>query len=64
MNTKEISSALTVNKSRHFIIVHIYSSAVINCPEIWCTSGFLQVNCKKSRNVAAENADLTAGERT
>lgn len=51
MNTKEISSALTVNKSRHFIIVHIYSSA-----EIWCTSGFLQVNCKKSRNVAAENA--------
>lgn len=59
MNTKEISSVLTVNKSRHFIIVHIYSSA-----EIWCTSGFLQVNCKKSRNVAAENADLTAGERT
>lgn len=61
MNTKEISSALTANKSRHFIIFDIYSSTVINRPKIWCASEFLQVNCKKSRNVAAEN-DLKADE--
>lgn len=61
MNTKEISSALTANKSRHFIIFHIYSSTVINRSEIWCASGFLQVNCKKSRNVAA---GLKADEQT
>lgn len=64
MNAKEISSALTANKSRRFIIFHIYSSTVINRPEIWCASWFLQVNCTKSRNVAAENGNLTADEWT
>lgn len=62
MNT--ISSALTANKSKHFITFHIYSSTVINWPEIWWALGVLQVNCKKSRNVAAENGDLTADEWT
>lgn len=57
MNTKEISSVLTANKSRHFIRFHIYSSTVINRPEIWCASGFLQVNCKQSTKVAGWKAD-------
>lgn len=61
-NTKESSSALTANKSGHFIIVDACSSTVINCPEIWCASGFLQVNRKKSRKGAAENGDLKADE--